>query len=60
MLAEHAIEPEYVALVVPETLTPVQRVDGEVLLALAARVGPARLIDNTILSAPDATPEHAA
>jgi pantoate--beta-alanine ligase len=60
VLAEHAIEPEYVALVGPETLTPVERVDGEVLLALAARVGPARLIDNTILSAPDATPEHAA
>ncbi|MDO8184841.1 pantoate--beta-alanine ligase [Conexibacter sp. JD483] len=60
VLAEHAIEPEYVALVGPETLTPVQRVDGEVLMALAARVGPARLIDNTILSAPDATPEPAA
>ncbi len=60
VLAEHSIEPEYVALVGPETLTPVQRVDGEVLLALAARVGPARLIDNTILSVPDATPEPAA
>lgn len=60
VLAEHAIEPEYVALVGPETLTPVQRVDGEVLMALAARVGPARLIDNTILSVPDATPEPAA
>lgn len=60
VLAEHAIEPEYVALVGPETMTPVQRVDGEVLMALAARVGPARLIDNTILSVPDATPEPAA
>jgi len=60
VLAEHAIEPEYVALVGPETLTPVERVDGEVLLALAARVGPARLIDNTILTVPDATPEPAA
>lgn len=52
-LAEHGIEPEYVALVCTETLSPVERVDGEVLMALAARVGPARLIDNTILSTTD-------
>lgn len=53
VLAEHAVEPEYVALVAAETLTPVERVDGDVLLAVAARVGPARLIDNAILSTAD-------
>jgi pantoate--beta-alanine ligase len=44
------VEPEYFALVAPDDLSPVDRVDGEVLLAVAARVGPARLIDNTLLS----------
>ncbi|HST42809.1 MAG TPA: pantoate--beta-alanine ligase [Conexibacter sp.] len=55
-LAEYAVEPEYVALVATDTLSPVDRLDGEVLLALAARVGPARLIDNTILSTTDGAP----
>jgi pantoate--beta-alanine ligase len=44
------VEPEYLALVDPETLAPVAAVDQEVLLAVAARVGDVRLIDNTILS----------
>ncbi len=47
-LARHGIEPEYVAVVDPETLEAVERVEGPVLVALAARVGPARLIDNVI------------
>jgi pantoate--beta-alanine ligase len=45
-----AVEPEYVALVEPDTLDPVLELTGEALLALAARVGDVRLIDNTILS----------
>ncbi|HYV14719.1 MAG TPA: pantoate--beta-alanine ligase [Conexibacter sp.] len=45
------VEPEYLALVAADTLAPVDHVEGEVLVALAARVGPARLIDNTILNA---------
>jgi pantoate--beta-alanine ligase len=49
-LATHEIEPEYVELVSPETLQPVAAVDGPVLVALAARVGPARLIDNAIVN----------
>jgi pantoate--beta-alanine ligase len=49
MLAEHEIEPEYVELVSPETMAPAEGVDGPVLLAVAAHVGPARLIDNTIV-----------
>jgi pantoate--beta-alanine ligase len=44
------VEPEYLALVDPEDLRPVASVDQETLLAVAARVGPVRLIDNTILT----------
>jgi pantoate--beta-alanine ligase len=43
------VEPEYLTLVAADTLQPVERIDGEILLALAARVGPARLIDNTLI-----------
>lgn len=43
------VEPEYLALVDPEDLSPVGTVDQETLLAVAAHVGPVRLIDNTIL-----------
>lgn len=44
------VEPEYVALVEPDTLEPIATLSGDALLALAARVGAVRLIDNTILS----------
>ncbi len=50
------VEPEYIALVDPDTLEPVDSLDdasstrGEALLALAARVGEVRLIDNTVLA----------
>ncbi len=40
---------EYLALVDPETLEPVERLDAPALLAIAARVGEVRLIDNTTL-----------
>jgi pantoate--beta-alanine ligase len=40
---------EYVALVDPETLEPVADLAGEALLAVAARIGDVRLIDNAIL-----------
>ncbi len=43
------VEPEYLALVDPDTLEPVARVDGRVLAVVAARVGPARLIDNDLI-----------
>jgi pantoate--beta-alanine ligase len=43
------VKPEYVALVDPETLEPVQELTDETLLALAARVGEVRLIDNAVL-----------
>jgi pantoate--beta-alanine ligase len=41
--------PEYVALVDPETLEPLEQLAGEALLAIAVRIGDVRLIDNTIL-----------
>ena len=46
-----ALEPEYLALVHPETLAPLATVDGDgALLAVAARVGSTRLIDNALLT----------
>ena len=48
-LAPYEVEPEYLALVSSDTLQPVETIDGEILVALAARVGPARLIDNTLI-----------
>jgi pantoate--beta-alanine ligase len=44
------VEPEYLALVDPEDLRPVATVDQDALLAVAARVGQVRLIDNTVLT----------
>ncbi|MCW3063103.1 MAG: pantoate/beta-alanine ligase [Solirubrobacterales bacterium] len=44
------VEPEYLELVSAHTLAPLARVDGEALAVVAARVGPARLIDNTPIS----------
>ena len=40
------IEPDYLELVATDTLAPVQRIDGDVLAVVAARVGDTRLIDN--------------
>ena len=45
----HGIEPEYLELRSATDLSPVERVNGSTLLAVAAHVGRARLIDNTIL-----------
>lgn len=44
-----AVVPEYVALVDQATLEPVDRLDAPALLAIAARVGATRLIDNVVL-----------
>ncbi|MBW9122340.1 pantoate--beta-alanine ligase [Microbacterium trichothecenolyticum] len=43
------IRPEYVAFVDPITFAPAAVVDEPVLVAIAARVGSTRLIDNTVL-----------
>jgi pantoate--beta-alanine ligase len=43
------VQPDYLQLRSANDLTPVERVNGSALLAVAARVGRARLIDNAIL-----------
>ncbi len=53
----NGVEPEYLALVDPDSFQPVQTVNGRVLVAVAARIGATRLIDNTIVQA--ATPPGA-
>jgi len=40
---------DYVEIVDEETLEPIERIDRKVIVAVAAWVGNARLIDNTIL-----------
>ncbi|MBR8833936.1 MAG: bifunctional pantoate--beta-alanine ligase/(d)CMP kinase [Stigonema ocellatum SAG 48.90 = DSM 106950] len=42
---------EYIELVEPTTLMPLETVEEEGMLAIAARIGSTRLIDNTILRA---------
>ena len=57
MLAtESLVIPEYVALVNPDTLQPVTKLDQAVTLAaLAVRLGKTRLIDNALLVPPGGT-----
>jgi pantoate--beta-alanine ligase len=43
------VEPEYLELRSADDLSPSDRVNGRTLLAVAARVGRARLIDNAVL-----------
>lgn len=45
-LTRAQIEPDYLELVETDTLAPVERIDGDVLAVVAARVGATRLIDN--------------
>jgi pantoate--beta-alanine ligase len=40
---------DYISIVDPDTLQPVEQITGPVLVALAVRFGPTRLIDNLIL-----------
>ncbi len=44
-----ALQIEYISLVDPETLEDVERIGETVLIAVAARLGPARLIDNILV-----------
>jgi pantoate--beta-alanine ligase len=43
------LEPEYLALVDPLTFVPLHTVSARTLVAVAAKVGPVRLIDNIVL-----------
>jgi pantoate--beta-alanine ligase len=45
-LAAAGVKPEYLAIVSPDSMEPVALIDGDVLAAVAARVGSVRLIDN--------------
>jgi len=53
MLEQH-LSIDYVAAVDPETLKPVEKIEAPTLLAIAARVGVTRLIDNTVVTPPEA------
>lgn len=44
------VQVEYIAVAEPESLAPVTEVRGDTVVALAARVGPTRLIDNIVLA----------
>ncbi len=46
LTTQTAVVVEYIAIVEPEGLTPVNMVDGRTIVALAARIGGTRLIDN--------------
>ncbi len=43
------VEAEYLAIVDPLTFTPRATIDARTLVAIAARIGPVRLIDNVLL-----------
>ncbi len=49
IVAAGAAKIEYISVVGPESLQEVRRIDGPVLVALAMRIGPARLIDNMLV-----------
>jgi pantoate--beta-alanine ligase len=55
-LAAAGVDPEYLALVSPETMEPVPVIEGDVLAAVAARVGPVRLIDNLPITVMNRSP----
>jgi len=50
-LEASGVEPEYLELRSAHDFSPVERVNGSTLLAVAAQIGRARLIDNAILGA---------
>ena len=47
--AEPGVKPDYVEVLDPMTLLPVERAEGEALVAVAAKVGTTRLLDNVVL-----------
>jgi pantoate--beta-alanine ligase len=51
LATEPAVAVEYVAVADPATLAPVETVDADTVVALAARLGRTRLIDNIVLGA---------
>lgn len=57
LLADREVAVEYLALVDPETLETLARLERPALLAIAARIGQVRLIDNTILQPAEMPPD---
>jgi pantoate--beta-alanine ligase len=58
-MSAYGVEPEYLELVAPDTFVPVRAIgDGQVLVAVAARVGDVRLIDNALLQPASSTGSH--
>lgn len=56
VLAARGVQAEYLAVVSTDTLAPVTVVAGDALVALAARFGAVRLIDNVLLHVPMVAP----
>lgn len=52
LAAEPLFRPQYVEIVAADTLAPVERIAGPVIVALAVHLGSARLIDNIVIKAP--------
>ena len=50
VFAEEPVRLDYFEIVDPDTLDPVEKILGPALVAVAAYVGPTRLIDNTLLN----------
>ena len=48
--AEPGVRVEYIAIVEPEGLSPISTADGRTIVAIAARIGSTRLIDNINLA----------
>jgi pantoate--beta-alanine ligase len=44
-----SIEIEYIEIVNAETLEDIEHISGKFLVAIAAKIGPARLIDNILV-----------
>jgi pantoate--beta-alanine ligase len=51
LLSDHQIDTEYFELVDADTLAPSERINGNVLAVVAAKIGTTRLIDNELLTA---------
>ena len=49
MNAEPLVKIDYVEIVDPDSMRPLQRLEGKTLIAVAAYVGKARLLDNTVI-----------
>ncbi|MGZ4264435.1 MAG: pantoate--beta-alanine ligase [Solirubrobacteraceae bacterium] len=49
-LTSPELDLEYLELVSPDTLAPLERLDGDALAVVAARIGATRLIDNEVIN----------